>query len=271
MRRADGRLPLPVGLLAGIVLLLGSVFLGTYSKDAPVLLVSAALVVLGRSLRAELLILALVIAYAGLFRTYWLLILVGFLCLRLLWRSWPRRIAWIVGPILLTIVFAVAVVVFLHQPADYFRSSVNVARTGDVDSRTMMHGFTALPEPLGGTTNVLLTFFTLFLPVPLLGFATSYYIAVFALFVVLWAVFWWKLLRAAPQRNDPSGRFRAAAFLLALVSVQALFEPDYGSVLRHLTPLLPVLLLVSGDVVRLRRQKVAPARRAPAERRSRAA
>lgn len=37
---------------------------------------------------------------------------------------------------------------------------------------------------------------------------------------------------------------RAASLLLAFLLVQALFEPDYGSALKHLTPMLPLVLMV---------------------------
>jgi hypothetical protein len=35
---------------------------------------------------------------------------------------------------------------------------------------------------------------------------------------------------------------RASALLVAVVSVQAIFEPDFGSYLKHLTPLMPLFL-----------------------------
>jgi hypothetical protein len=36
------------------------------------------------------------------------------------------------------------------------------------------------------------------------------------------------------------------AYPVAFVATQALFEPDYGSALRHLTPVLPCMLLALG-------------------------
>lgn len=49
---------------------------------------------------------------------------------------------------------------------------------------------------------------------------------------------------SGPLGADRDARRLGLSFLLALLTVQALFEPDYGSYLRHLTPVLPLLLCI---------------------------
>ena len=253
-----GGLTVPLAIFAALVLVLGSIFLGTYSKDAPVLLVSAALLLCGGNRRAEAVVIGLIVTYAMLFRTYWFLILAVYLGMRVLRLMRPSRAMWLVGPLIAIVLIGVGMVLVLHHPADYFRSSVNLARAGDADSRSMVQPFIALGEPVSGIVNVVLTFFALFAPVPLLFMGGGYYIAIFALFGLIWVAFWIAVLERVPAGPDASGRYRAIAFLLAFVCVQAFFEPDYGSALRHLSPLLPVLLFIVGGRRHLRGASCAP-------------
>ena len=247
--RRDGRVPVMAGLLGAVALLLGGVYLGTYSKDAPVLAVAAALLVLGRGWRSELGILLVVAGYAWIFRSYWFLVLAVFVGLRLLHRFRPRWWMWLAGAVGAVVVVSLGIALVLHLPPDYFRSAVNVGRTNDADAQTMMRPLLSDPQPLAGIVSVVVTFFTLFVPVPLLQMGGLYYVAVFALVVAIWACFWWTVIRAGRSNVDPAWS-RAVAFLIAFVAVQAFFEPDYGSALRHLTPLLPVLVFVVGAAKR---------------------
>ena len=50
-----------------------------------------------------------------------------------------------------------------------------------------------------------------------------------------------RYLSAPLQERSPRPE-RAVALLLGLVVVQAIFEPDYGSYLKHLSPMLPLFL-----------------------------
>jgi len=70
--------------------------------------------------------------------------------------------------------------------------------------------------------------------------------AVYGLFLItLWSLFLWGVHRGSGLRDLPIAWERGCSLALAMVSIQAVFEPDYGSYLRHLTPLLPLLLFVA--------------------------
>ena len=93
----------------------------------------------------------------------------------------------------------------------------------------------------------------LVLPVPLVLLGSPLYL-VFAVGITLpWLVLAaglargpHRLLAGAPPAGDAvtTAALRSAALLVAYLTVQSFFEPDYGSYLRHLTPMLPLLLAV---------------------------
>lgn len=243
-RRPDGRVPLLAGVLAAPTLVLGAVYLGTYSKDAPVLAVSAGLLLLRRSWRSELGILTVIAAYGWVFRSYWFLVLAVFVVLQVLHRLWPRWWVWILGAFAAIALIAGGIVLALHLPPDYFRSAVNGGRIGNADAQTMLRPLFDRPQPLAGLVSVMVTFLSLFVPVPLLQLGGPYYLAVFALVTFIWGCFWWAVVRTSRRRSGNPSWYRSVGFVVAFVTVQAFFEPDYGSALRHLTPLLPVIVFI---------------------------
>jgi len=129
---------------------------------------------------------------------------------------------------------------------DHYRSFVNEARIGSADAQSAIQPFLKAPEPASGFVNVALTVLTLVIPVPLATNGALYYVALAALIAFLWIVVGRSLkhYRSLPQRAVPPAVSRSVALLVAYLAVQALFEPDYGSALRHLTPLLPCLIVV---------------------------
>ncbi len=81
-----------------------------------------------------------------------------------------------------------------------------------------------------------------------------------AVLCFLWGLVGWSIIRLQRERAAARGRRpllptgtaplsertprpeRAVALLLALVVVQAIFEPDYGSYVKHMVPVLPLFL-----------------------------
>jgi hypothetical protein len=70
-----------------------------------------------------------------------------------------------------------------------------------------------------------------------------YAVGIFAVWMTLLVttVRGWKRL----SQKDRHGVHLGLSVLWAMLTVQAIFEPDYGSYLRHLTPMLPLILGVS--------------------------
>lgn len=225
--------------LLGIALVLSAVYLGYYSKDVLVLPICLAALVLPAPRRwAFTVLVALMVTYGLLFRQYWLIITVVFILLTpIVGRA---RLHTLVVTLFAVVVFvSVAITVGLGVPADSFRDTVNEYRD---DVGTLITPFLDIPEPFGGVLNNAITLVTLVLPWPVALKGGIYYLMISALLVGIWVLLFRGV--SGPAKTEPRVR-RAAALVLALLCTQAVFEPDYGSALRHLTPLLPLILYVA--------------------------
>lgn len=85
---------------------------------------------------------------------------------------------------------------------------------------------------------------TFAVPLPLFLRLSPYYLVVAVFLLVLWFMFARAVhLSSDESRTDPRWA-RLVALVLSLTVVQSVFEPDYGSYVRHLTPMLPLMLAV---------------------------
>jgi len=235
--------PAELALVVGAVVL-AAVYVGTYSKDVFVLPV--ALVALWR--RAgwwpEVALVAAMAVYAHEFRDYWYLVIGGYVGFRVVMArrfSVGRMIgAGLVALVVLAIVFQN----YLGVELDFYRTKVNDARLGDVDTRTLIEPFVDVDGPVGSFVNSAIVLASFAVPLPLILKLSAYYLVVAAFLLVLWG----RLARAVQLSGATAGTdprwARLLALVLGLTVVQSVFEPDYGSYVRHLTPLLPVMLAV---------------------------
>jgi purine-cytosine permease-like protein len=113
-----------------------------------------------------------------------------------------------------------------------------------VDTRTLIEPFFDLEGPVGSLLNSAIVLVTFAVPLPLFLRLSPYYLVVAVFLLVLWFMFARAVhLSSAESRTDPRWA-RLVALVLSLTVVQSVFEPDYGSYVRHLTPLLPLMLAV---------------------------
>lgn len=246
------RVPRPqVAVLVVLVVILGAVYVGYYSKDVLVLPVVALVFILtGNAPWRQVVVVVAMVVYALLFRSYWILLAalyVGFQLFRLSRRS--------VGVIALSLImssFAIgaAVYVFLGVPADYYRLSANAGRDLSFDAKSAIYPFISVGEPISGLINSAITSVTLVLPVPLALRLSPYYLLVTAAIVFMWFCFFGGAREHRASGETDVVLSSSIVLLAAFVVVQGLFEPDYGSALRHLTPLLPLLLVVASPQAR---------------------
>lgn len=227
--------------LAGISLVLGCVYLGQFTKDfVPVLLVGLALSPLADRRRRFLLAVGIIL-YAVLFRQYWAIVLVGGILFAFVLARYRLRTVVAVA-FALWLVIAVAFSVRLGVPLGHFRKAVNAERTLGLDASTLISGYIDSPSILGGVVDTGFVAFTLIVPFPLLALGTAYHASIALIIFGVWAGVGTSLRRLIPLSGKS---LDAAALLIAFVSTQAIFEPDFGSYLRHLTPLLPLALYLS--------------------------
>lgn len=235
-----------VVLVLATGILLSAVYMGTYSKEVFVVPVIILVILTRHSFVGFLVICGSMAVYAAYFRNYWFLVLIFFLALSLTMRkiSTARHLyiacagGIIVGSILFSFIMGV--------PSDHFRNSVNVYRAVSGDVNTLIPRYIEFGTLLDGPINNVLSFVFLQFPFPLLLKFSPYYLALFVVLAVLWIGLFRGIGNIGTLGNpDLEAKLRRAVlFILAFVMTQAFFEPDFGSALRHLTPFLPLFVML---------------------------
>lgn len=240
--------------LFGTSAIIGAVYIGGYSKDVFVLIIALALIVSRKQLLWDALIVLLMVLYGAYFRQYWVMVAVLYVLFRVLQPKLRSlwHLAWcLLGSVVLA---SLGVYYGLNANPDSFRSIVNEARDASVGASTVISPFIFGPQPLTGIVNNCLTAMALMVPVPLILLGGAYYLAIAAVLLLIWIGFFRSLKTVIVRRGEESvltqnemssvRRVRCAALVLAFLSIQAIFEPDYGSALRHIVPLFPAMLIV---------------------------
>jgi hypothetical protein len=240
MRAVRFRMTWTGSIVAALALLLSGVYLGTFSKDVFILPL-ALLVLKSRRPLALLWTVAGVALYAHIFRSYWWIVLGLAIVFHLTSIRLPRRIVAFAGPFLALVAIALATFVVLGAPSDAARITVNATRIGSADAATLIPQYLHIGEPWSALANTVLVLLGIVVPLPLALHGSTYYVAAAAVLLVIWLAFFRAVARAD---RLPAAAWRAAVLVIALLTTQALFEPDYGSVLRHLTPLLGLITFV---------------------------
>ncbi|SOE00419.1 hypothetical protein [Blastococcus haudaquaticus] len=249
---ARGPVTLRAGFLVGLYVVTVSAYLGQYSKEVWVLPVVFVVLVAGRGLRGELAIVAAALTYAYFFRTYWALILVVYVGLRIVTSSALRRRR-VVGSVVGVVVgVTVLAPVALGESIQTYRQSVNLDRVLNPDATTLIAPPELGANPIADSIENVVALVELAVPVPLAALGSPQYLVFAVVIVAMWALFarsavWGpgRLLDGGPARDADPKLLRAALFAIAVLTTQCLFEPDYGSYLKHLTPVMPLLIAVA--------------------------
>lgn len=216
-----------------------SIYLAQYSKESVVVLIVLTLTLVPRKVLGDLIFIALACGYAYTIRQYWYVVAGLYVAFRLLLHA--KKTRWIpVYVVIAMLVLAFGTYVFLGVKLSYFRDGP--AQTNSLYAQSVIQNYIPVDGPIGGAANGLCTLVLLIIPIPLLIAPTPLYLAFAVLITVLWiSVF------LVVCKGTPLGWFafnvrlaRAVSLLLAMLIVQAIFEPDYGSYIKHLTPLLPL-------------------------------
>lgn len=240
-----------------ITTLFCAIYVGWYSKDVLTLIIAFAILLAPRKLIGEVLILALMYFYSDTTRAYWLITLALYVGVRLLY-AWRMRLK----PILVTLVLMViavslAITVVQGYPANYYRTIVNEYRVGQLEAGTQIAPFVTLPEPVGGVVNNVITLISLVVPFPLMRSGGAYYLFLAAMILFMWVMFFRAISHSANAAELPVEFSRSVSVIVAFLATQAIFEPDYGSAIRHLAPLMPLMLYVVWQAQPFSRQAAA--------------
>lgn len=252
--------PLAAVVLSAASLLLFTVYFSWYTKETFAAVAVLAALLLMRTNVSRFYVVAPIMLYGLGLRSYWLIIgalYIGFLVVeRFRTLRWWRIATWVsLALVGATVGYAVAFDASLQS----IREQVNQAR-GTLETSTLISAEFPSGSLVTDVLNAILVLVELIVPFPLLRTGSPVH-AVYALAIAgLWALF---ALVAAPLRNlpahdltDVSGRsdelersrreaLSCTYLLVSLVTVLAIFEPDYGSYLRHLASFIPLMTLLA--------------------------
>ncbi|MCW2573780.1 MAG: hypothetical protein JWO88_3838 [Frankiales bacterium] len=237
--------------MAGAWFICAAVFLAQPSKEIIALPVAVFFCVAGRPVVRWLAALV-IIGYAVYFRQYWGITLIYFLAVAAafrLHRSGRPGVAALLAAAAMVTPF-VAAELLSYPPLTDSRNIVNEVRVVDADTRS---SFSNPIENTGAVTdamNALLAWVYLNVPVVLASQLVMHYLF-FALFQVATLVFFVRGCRRCLEdaRKCPGAEqarlaVRCAAFVIAYSATQSIFEPDFGSFLRHqVVIMLPILIV----------------------------
>lgn len=240
-----GRLTSATIALACISMVLGAIYLGTYSKDIVVILIAGTALLLPERRWSPLLLALTMLAYASLFRQYWYLVSIVFLIC--VYSPAVRGRLWAIILHILAFLLLLAVLFPTIEGVDlsHYRSSVNRNRYDSPDAQTLIASFLPGIGYIPGFLNTVAIWVTLIIPAPLLATASPFHLASFMILSSIFVVTTYAIVRSRGFGLFESTRFKMCIVLiLSFTAVQAIFEPDYGSATRHLVPLLPLILYI---------------------------
>jgi hypothetical protein len=230
-------------------LLIAVVYLGQFSKELVTVAVCALLLLSPRTPRWDVLIVLACVAYGALLRPYWLIVAALYVVWRIVLPRTQRPVLLLLVPVLAYVALQPAFGIALGGGLQSQRDSVNTVRDDPGAVASLITS--PLPDSAGpvGILAALLMVQVMICPLPLMAAGSLYHLASGVLIMGIWGIVLVPVARRrlAVPRGETAGREvttanRAAALLLALLLVQALFEPDFGSYLKHLTPMLPLVL-----------------------------
>lgn len=226
--------------ITSIYFLLSSIFLAQHSKDFIVLLLISSYIALTKYDKKGLIIfIVIAVIYAALFRAYWLIVIGFFIGALALQRKELKVIKLIISCLAMLFVLAVLFDLFLDIPLTHYREAVNNVRLAgyDPNANTIIKDIFPYENFIFVWINAAIAWLLLMFPFPLLKLFTLYHIASF---ILISSIFLF-LFFTAQKINDSNSKV-CFILIICFTSVQSIFEPDYGSFLRHITPLLPLFI-----------------------------
>ena len=221
-------------------------YMSMLSKELIVALVIAPFVFFARrGLPGILTWCMIALLYATYFRTYWFIMIPIFLGLYSIFNVTKKPIYLILSVPLTLLALSFAFSIFLGMDLDNFRTSVNDYRidAGDNNARTMILPWIDGGGPLLSWLNSTITWVTLMIPVPLFILLSPYYLLIAFLVTVLFYKLWIAFFQIFAHKSQPDIA-ACSALIISFTATQSIFEPDYGSYVKHLAPLYPLCLYV---------------------------
>jgi hypothetical protein len=230
-------------LLFAFACMAGAVYLGQYSKESTSLLLVMAFMLISGTVGGRLIWIVIACFYAAYFRPYWAIVLGFYIIFRFVIK-YAKSLGGLLLSIILTLfILALAFKLLLGIDLAFYRYVVNDTRTYDVSANTLIKPLLPVGGVFLGWCNGVMQLFLMFFPISLIS-ANPLYLAFFVIMASLGIrlVLMLRDLVNIPAALRQSKQTECLALLMAFVTVQSIFEPDYGSYIRHLMPMLPVAL-----------------------------
>lgn len=188
---------------------------------------------------------ALALVYAAFFRSYWFIMIPMFLGIYWTFKKTNNPLVLILITPIALLFLSFAFSVFLGVDLDNFRTTVNDVRMdlGENNARTMILPWITGGGPILSWINSCITWLTLMLPIPLFILLSPYYLLIATLVAILFYKSWKAFFTVLPHKQQ-SDLAACSALIISFTAVQSIFEPDYGSYVKHLAPLFPLFLYV---------------------------
>lgn len=232
---------LGTGLL-GLTLILGLAYLAQFTKEFVSLLVVLVVLMAVRSsndIVRAVLIVGACLTYGALVRPYWTLVATLIPIVYFILRRVRRPLLIVAAVVLAYITLAVAFQIFRGEQLGATREWVNSGRT-ESPVATLISNPDFGASPAAGVLSILVVALFLLVPIPMFAMGSLYYLVAGLAILALWAVVAAAIVRGRALRESRTAWI--AAVLVSLYIVLVIFEPDYGSYLKHLTPFLPLFL-----------------------------
>lgn len=223
----------------------GAVFMAQMTKEILMLIVpiSAFIPILKKIPMAwKILVVSIVIGL--FFRNYWLLTAFFYIVFSALFRipSHYFKLNRLIALVSVYLVISNVYEIYFGIQLQDIRTGLNQFRIGSENAVTQISYVLDGSNPTISSFNMAVTLFFLIVPLPLLLQGPIYWIFAAAIFT-----FWFAVFRAIWKNVGSNYDLiwsQSTRLLVAFLATQSIFEPDYGSYLRHLAPLAPLALVV---------------------------
>lgn len=232
---------LGAGLL-GLTLVLGLAYLAQFTKEFVSLLVALVVLIALRSssdIVRAVVIVGACLTYGALVRPYWTLVAALIPIVYFTLRRFKHPVTVLLALVLAYIGLTIAFQLVRGESLGATRDWVNAGRTSSPVA-TLITNPDLGSSPAAGVLSILVVAFFLLVPVPLLTMGSAYYLVAAIAIIALWTVVVIAIFRGRAMRESKTAW--TASVLVSLFIVLVIFEPDYGSYLKHLTPFLPLFL-----------------------------
>lgn len=211
------------------------VYLATYSKDL-VLFIIVVVPFVFLEKKSLIIWTFFVLFYAYIFRTYWFISIALFWFIKLFIIQSPKRFL-----LLIPIIYLTMNVIYHYV----FGTSISLIREGANTDRDIESGQTIIKTFIKGNNvfaeslNSIVTLIFLIVPIPLFLLLKPFYI----ILTILIIVFFYNFIKFYLREYKIKDYTNIFSFVISFMLVQSLFEPDYGSFVRHLSPLYPLIFV----------------------------